>query len=235
MPAPEPHPLLTALLEAAEGRFPPVDGVVTVVPGLGRGLECATAFTGHAVVATGLADAAVQRQRPDGFGGSMAPDFLRWIAGARGWVGSIDNVLVARGTGGVPRLPLLKPGEREDVESTHRVRYAREVRDEVRVFGDERGLVILAAGVAGRLELSIEAEPQGHGRGWGRSLLVDALTVVPAGEPLFAAVAPGNARSLRAFLATGFVPVGSEVLIRPDRDPNHRRSEQSGDPNRPVA
>lgn len=57
----------------------------------------------------------------------------------------------------------------------------------------------------------------GQGRGRGRSLLADALTLVPSGEPVFAAVTPGNARSLRAFLACGFVPLGSEVLLRPAR------------------
>jgi hypothetical protein len=36
-------------------------------------------------------------------------------------------------------------------------------------------------------------------------------------EPVFAAVSPGNARSLRAFLAAGFVPLGSEALIEPGR------------------
>jgi hypothetical protein len=41
------------------------------------------------------------------------------------------------------------------------------------------------------------------------------LRLVPAGEPVFAAVAPGNACSLRAFLAAGFTPVGSEVIIQP--------------------
>ncbi|RIQ11374.1 hypothetical protein DY240_28965 [Jiangella rhizosphaerae] len=46
---------------------------------------------------------------------------------------------------------------------------------------------------------------------------VHALRLVPAGEPVFAAVTPGNARSLRAFLACGFTPVGSEVLLRPAR------------------
>jgi hypothetical protein len=49
-------------------------------------------------------------------------------------------------------------------------------------------------------------------RGTGRGLIGDALRLVPAGEPVFAAVAPGNARSLRAFLAAGFTPLGSEVL-----------------------
>jgi hypothetical protein len=61
------------------------------------------------------------------------------------------------------------------------------------------------------------ALPDGHGRGWGRSLLTDALGLVPAGEPVFAAVSPGNARSLRAFLGVGFVPIGSEVIVRPHR------------------
>lgn len=45
----------------------------------------------------------------------------------------------------------------------------------------------------------------------------DERGLVPAGEPVFAAVAPGNARSLRTFLATGFVPIGSEVILRPAR------------------
>jgi len=78
-------------------------------------------------------------------------------------------------------------------------------------------VVTLAEGLAGRREVSIEAAPDGQGRGWGRSLLVDALGLVPSGEPVFAAVSPGNARSLRAFLALGFTPIGSEVILRPQR------------------
>ncbi|MFG2606588.1 hypothetical protein ACGFT2_23985 [Streptomyces sp. NPDC048514] len=86
------------------------------------------------------------------------------------------------------------------------------------MYGDGRGLVTLGQGLAGRRELGIELAANAHGRGLGRSLLRDALSLVPAGEPVFAAVSPGNARSLRSFLATGFVPVGSEVIIRPGRD-----------------
>jgi len=51
-------------------------------------------------------------------------------------------------------------------------------------------------------------------KGFGRELIDEARRLVPAGEPVFAAVAPGNARSLRAFLASGFVPLGSEVILR---------------------
>ena len=210
MTAPGPHPLLRILLDAADGRFPPVDGGVTVLPGLGRGLSCSVAFTGHAVVATDLPEAAVRAHRPDGFGRSMAPDFLLLLAGPDRTVGEVDVMLVARGTGGSPKLT-----RRQDVEQTHRVRYARQVRTRVQVFGDERGFVTLADGLAGRRELSIELERPGAGL--GRSLLLDALTLAPEAEPLFAAVSPGNARSLRAFLAAGFLPLGSESLIRPEQ------------------
>ena len=40
-----------------------------------------------------------------------------------------------------------------------------------------------------------------------------ARHLVPAGEPLWAQVAPANAASVRAFLAAGFTPVGAEVLL----------------------
>ena len=137
----------------------------------------------------------------------MAPDFLRWLAGPAGFVGVIDVMLVARGTGS-SKLPL-----RTDADDHPRVRYARDIRTGVVVHGDERGLITLAGGLAGRRELSVEAaEPN---RGWGRALIAEALGLVPAGELVFAAVSPGNARSLRTFLGLGFVPIGSEVLIRP--------------------
>lgn len=209
----EPHPLLHYFLDAAEGRFPPVDGRVTVLPALPRGLECSVAFTGHAVVATSLPAEDVRAQEPDGFGQSLAPDFLRHLAGPQGRIDVVDATLATRGTGGAPRLARL-PGDTDHP----RVEHARRLRSDVRAFGDDRGLVTLADGLAGRRELSIELlSPGTCGRGRGRSLLTDALSLVPAGEPVFAAVSPGNARSLRAFLACGFEPVGSEVVLHPER------------------
>ena len=203
------HPLLDYLLAAADGRFPPDDGGVTVLPALPGGLECSVAFTAHAMIATSLPEMAVRARKPDGFGASLAPDLLRWLAGDRGWVGVTDAMLVARGRGD-RTLP-----ERTDAADHPRVVHATELRQDVRVYGDERGIVTLAEGLAGRCELSIAATTPG--RGLGRALLDDALGLVPKGEPVFAAVSPGNARSLRTFLATGFTPIGSEVLIRPDR------------------
>ncbi|MCT2592513.1 hypothetical protein LHJ74_21820 [Streptomyces sp. N2-109] len=229
-PSPRPqHPLLGMLLDAADGRFPAADGGVTVLPAMPDGQECSVAFTGHAVIATARPEAAVCEAPgpPDGLGGSLAPDFLRWLAGPRGRIVHLDVTLVARGTGddSAPRLP-----ERHDLDRHPRVRLAQELRTDVRVHGDERGLITLADGLAGRRELGIElidgsdgsdgsdghGPGQEQGRGHGRALLRDALTLVPSGEPVFAAIAPGNARSLRSFLAAGFTPVGSEVVIIPD-------------------
>lgn len=209
--APDRHPLRELLYEAVEGRFPPVDGAVTVVPELAPRRECSFAFTGHAVIATALPAAEVHARKVDGFGPTVLPDFLRWLAGPTGEVHNTDVTLFARGTGG-DRLPA-----RPDLTDHPRVRFALGFRDDVRVFGDERGVVTLSRGLAGRPELSIEAAPQGQGRGWGRSLLVDAVSLVPDGVPVFAAVSPGNARSLRMFLAQGFVPIGSETVILPAR------------------
>jgi len=207
------HPLLAYFLDAVRGRFPPADGAVTIVPALPGGLECSVAFTGHAVVATALPAADVFGQRPDGFGGSMAADFLRYLAGPTGWIGVIDATLARCGAGGAPRLRALA-----DAGDHPRVQHARALRTGVQVFGDHRGLVTLASGLAGRTELSVELHrPQDGSHGHGRSLVADALSLVPVGEPVFAAVSPGNARSLRAFLAAGFTPIGAEVILRPER------------------
>lgn len=205
-----PHPLLTLLLDAADGRFRTADGGVTVLEPLPNGLECSVAFTGHAVIATALSSSSIKAWGADGFGGSLAPEFLVRMAGRDGEIGVLDATLAGRGIGGTPRLA------RREASDHPRVQHALALRDQVMVFGDERGLVTLSEGLAGRRELSIELDGE-FGVGRGRALLADALTLVPEGEPVFAAVSPGNARSLRAFLAVGFMPIGSEVIVRPRR------------------
>jgi hypothetical protein len=184
---------------------------VLVQPALARGLEAVVGFTGHGVLATALPEALVLARGVDAFGGCFEPSFLSWLAGPSGELGSLDVTLVGRGRGG-GQLPL-----RADLDAHPRVQRALRLRTGVEVYGDERGLVTLATGLAGRRELSVELQSVSQGRGLGRGLLADALGRVPAGEPVFAAVAPGNARSLRAFLALGFTPVGSELILSPRR------------------
>jgi hypothetical protein len=197
------HPLLAVLVDAARGVFPPADGRAVFLPPLGSGLAAVVSLTGRAYLATDREIAGL-----DAFGSALTPGVLRELAGPRGSVGTVDITLAARGVGGGELPP------RTDLDDHPRVRLARALRTGVRVYGDERGLVTLARGLAGRTELSVELHAPGE-RGTGRGLLRDALGLVPAGEVVFAAVAPGNARSLRALLATGFVPLGSEVIIQP--------------------
>jgi len=206
--SPDPHPLLELLLDAARGRFPPVDGGVTVLPPLPRGFEASVGFTAHAVVATALPAQDVLAHGADGYGGAVSPAFLSWLAGG-GTVDTLDLTLVRRAAHVAGRAA---PPRRFDLDDHPRVRHARWQRADVAVHGDERGLVTVSRGLAGRREISIEVFGDG-GRGLGRALLGDALELIPDGEPVFAAVAAGNARSLRAFLALGFVPIGSEVVI----------------------
>ncbi len=217
------HPLGTVLRAAADRRFPPADGLVEVVPPYLVGVEAMVSLTGHAVAATDLPARALYEAGADGFAGATSAAVLAVLAGRDGEVDVLDALLVARGTGWTD-LP-----ERRDLDDHPRVRYARQWRADVHVHGDSRGLVTVGRGVGGLPELSFEVEPGRRGWGVGRSLLTDALGLVPAGEPVLASVAPGNAASLRAVLASGFVPIGSVHLVRP-----HRQVVRAGARPRPA-
>jgi hypothetical protein len=197
----------------ANGVFPPLDGIVEIVPQpTPLDLEAVIEFTAHAVVATSLSEAAVLAEGYDAYGGIASPDFLRWLAGPGGDIGCHDAVLVRRGTGR-SNLPA-----RTDLDDHPRVVASRHRRTEVSVYGDDRGLITVGRGLVNRWEASIELFEETPGsQGAGRALISEAVGHVPEREPVFASVAPGNAASLRAFLACGFVPIGAEVIIHPIR------------------
>jgi RimJ/RimL family protein N-acetyltransferase len=90
-------------------------------------------------------------------------------------------------------------------------------RRDVRVWttSDDRGLVTVGRGVAGRWEVSLEVEPGARCRGLGTALARAARALAPDESPLWAQVAPANTASLRAFLSAGYRPVGAEVLFGP--------------------
>jgi hypothetical protein len=204
-----PHPLLAILDAAADGRFPPADGACETLPPDGA-FRAVVAFTGHAYVLADVDPAELSARGADGLGGASRPHLLQWVAGDDGRIGSLDVVLVATGSPG-PTLP-----RRTDLDGHPRVRRAAGYRTDVRVHADDVGLLVLGRGLAGRQELSVElldltASSHGH----GRRLIRAGLAEVAPGERCWAQVAPGNAASLRAFLACGFVPICSEVLIAP--------------------
>lgn len=149
---------------------------------------------------------AVRAKGVDGYGSALSPEFLLWLAGDGGHVGCQDAVLLSYGTSGrgLPR--------QDHLDDHPRVRHARTLRSRFEVYGDETGFVTIGIGLGGLTELSVELTAD-HGRGYGRLLIRRALELVGPPEVVVAQVTPGNARSLRAFLATGFVPVGSAVAI----------------------
>lgn len=208
---------LGALLRAAAAeRFPPVDGGWHRIAPWRAGVEAVVGFTRHSVlaVADDVPDSALDRLGLDGYGGAHQPWVVQALAGEHGWIDSLDVLLVASGAGGPPALVTR-------VDSVHHPRavLARLLRDDVRVLGRAHepsgGLVTIAAGIGGLTEMSVEIPEPARGAGVGRALITDALSCVPAGEPVLAAVAPGNSASLRAFLGAGFAPVASVQLYRP--------------------
>jgi GNAT superfamily N-acetyltransferase len=181
-----------------------------VLPSPGGPADAIVAFSAHSVLSADIDPDAVHRALPgDDPGAPMSAPFVAWVAETIGAeAGSLDVVLVAD--------PAPSGAALDEVEAAHpRVVRAQSYRDEISTWTDpdRTGLAILGRGLAGRLEVSVEVEPQHRGTGRGRVLAAAARGLVPAGEHLFAQVAPGNVASLRAFLAAGYRPIGAEVLF----------------------
>jgi hypothetical protein len=206
--------LITA---AAAGRFPAADGGWRRVPPWRPGLEAVISFTGHAVLALApdIPDEMLVSLGVDGIGGASDPRVMTALAGPGGWIDCLDMLMAGRGTGqaGVPPRLVNRP----DLVTHPRAQFAARIRDQPRLLGypdpGRSALAILSKGIAGLTELSFELEPGHRGQGGGAALAGDALTAVPAGELVLAAVAPGNAASIRALLTVGLVPLGSVQLF----------------------
>jgi GNAT superfamily N-acetyltransferase len=204
------------LRDAARGRLPEPDGSVDVVPGTPEGARGALAmFTAHLVVAADVDPGDVHlRVAPGDFASWAAPEFFSWF-GTRvgGEPGTFDMVLVAPGERRAPAAALSPAPPDFDHP---RVRRASRYRRDVRVWTDRdrRAVLVVGRGLAGRLEVAFEVDPDWRGHGLGRALATTARTLVPEGEPVFAQVAPANAASLRALLAAGFRPLGAELLFQ---------------------
>jgi GNAT superfamily N-acetyltransferase len=209
------HPLAERLRDAARGVFPPVDGVIEVVPSPGPPADAIVGFTGHFVIAGDLDQRAVAERIPPGdFSLPFSADSLQWLGSELGRSpGTYDALLVTIGdAGGAP--PWLRRAD--DVRHPRLERAAR-YRNIESVWTDDAGsLLMVGRGLCGRWEVGYEVAPDRRGAGLGRRLVAAARGLVPTGEPLWAQVAPGNAASMRSTLAAGFVPVAAEILfVRP--------------------
>lgn len=197
---------------AARGVFPPADGGTTVVPQHSPRDAGVLSFTAHSVVFTDEDPRWVHETLAavecDALAATMNPRFLAAFLERTGRTcETVDAVLVGSPLPGEPPLAL-----KEIEDAGHpRVVYARRRRDDVRAWTVEGGVLVLGRGIAGRLEVSVEVDEDVRHRGLGRSLVTAARHLVT--EPLWAQIAPGNARSMRAFQAAGFRPVGAEALL----------------------
>ncbi|MFD3920047.1 GNAT family N-acetyltransferase [Streptomyces sp. NPDC058595] len=199
---------------AARGKFPPPDGATTVVPQPSHRDAGVIAFTAHSVVFTDEDPQWVRKTLAsldcDELAGTMNPRFLAALLSRTGrTTDTIDLLTVAASLPGEPPLELY-----EIADPDHpRVLRALKRRDDVRVWAADGGVVILGRGVADRWETAIEVDEEVRHRGLGRALATAARHLVPAGEPVWSQQAAGNARSVRAFQAAGFRPVGAEALL----------------------
>ncbi|MDX6363041.1 MAG: hypothetical protein QOC85_2051 [Streptomyces sp.] len=197
---------------AALGAFPPADGTTVVVPQPSSRDAGVLAFTAHSVVFTDEDEGWVRETLAgldcDALAATMNPRFLAAFMERTGRShDTIDLLAVAAPLPGKPPLALT---EIED-PGHHRVARARKHRDEVRVWAADGGVLILGRGVAGRLEVAVEVDEDLRHRGLGRALAAAARHL--ADEPVWSQLSPGNARSLRAFQAAGYRPVGAEALL----------------------
>jgi hypothetical protein len=212
------HPLAELITAAAGGEFPDADGGWRRVPPWRAGLEAIVCFTGHAVLAVrpDVPDRRLAALGADGFGGAHDPRLITALAGPDGWIDSLDMLMASRGTGRAGVAPRLT--DRPDLATHPRAMFAAGIRDHTRLMGypDPRrsALAVVSRGIAGLTEVSFELEPSRRRAGGGAELVRDALSAIPSGQLAVAAVAPGNAASVRALLAAGFVPLGSIQLFR---------------------
>ncbi|MEY2454679.1 MAG: hypothetical protein QOD92_4253 [Acidimicrobiaceae bacterium] len=208
--------MLHILTEAAYGRPPVADGDITVLPALPGPRHCVVAFTAHHVMAAEIDEDTIrQRLDPGDLSQPLSAPFLLFLAG---WLGAspgpIDMLMVA--PPGDHELPLYA---RDDLVDHPRVQRAGRYRRELTVYahrehGEPDGILVIGRGVAGRWEMAYEVAPTARDCGLGRRIARAAGRFVDD-EPLFAQVTPGNVASVRACLAAGYVPIGSEVLFSP--------------------
>ena len=202
------------LRDAALGRPPAPDLETELMPPTAGAVAAVVAFSGHVVIAADLDSDWVATKCPPGdLMAPIRPEFITEVmkrCQCRSFSTTLTFALPA-GADMAVDLPVVPAPDRV----SERIKRSHRVRTDVRVYEAMNGgaLLVVGRGLAGRWEAGFEVDPPLRGQGIGRALAATARTLVPAGEPLFLQVNPGNIASLRAVLGARFRPVASEVLL----------------------
>jgi GNAT superfamily N-acetyltransferase len=209
---PDAPPGLGDILQAVErGDRLPTDPCLLTIEPPSPHTAAVLAFTGLSVIVAAVEPDWVAGQLPaDDLSAPLNPPFLRALEQRLSRrVNNIDIVLTAPPLAGAPPVELTAVA---DVDHP-RVRRAHRYRDEVSVYQADGVVLIVGRGLGGRWEVAVEVDEPARGRGVGRELACAARHLIPDGRPVWAQIAPGNAASVRAFLAAGYRPVGAEALL----------------------
>jgi hypothetical protein len=194
-----------------QGERLPVEPWLSVVPQPSPRAAAVVAFPGRIVIAADVEPAWVSGLLPDvDLCAPLNPPFLGALEHKLDRrVNNIDLVMLASPTAAPPEIALTPV---EDADHP-RVRRARRYRDDVRIWTTDGGVLVLGRGLGGRWETAIEVAETHRNRGLGRRLAAAARHLVPEGRPIWAQIAPGNATSVRVFVAAGYMPIGAEALL----------------------
>ena len=171
-------------------------------------------FPGYVVVAADIDRFWLDSWTSDGdFGAPIGPPFLSALEERlRVEAGNLDAVLLAAPAA---RRPTDRPQAGREQRPTPGWPAPAATAPTSGPGPASHGILVLGRGLAGRWEAAFEVDEAARGHGHGRALATAARHLVPDGRPVWAQCAPGNASSLRALLAAGYTPVGSEILLSP--------------------
>lgn len=211
------HPFVTALRDAALGRFPDDDGRTEVAGALPGPCDAVAFFARHTIVAADIEPDWVRAQAAHQIGSDgedPSTELVSFLTAMRQRLADPPTyasvVTVAHHRAAVLRGELVEVDEPEPGWGSYR----RDVRSfRYRNAGTD-GAIFLGRGPGDRMDVFVRLNNPGRGGGGpSRELLAAALTLIPRGEVLFGSAPIHDTRALRTMLAGGFTPICTEALF----------------------
>jgi len=212
------HPLVTALEEAAHGRFPEPDGAAVVGGPIPGPCDSVAFFADHIVVAADVSESWVQEQF-DRYQSNRSPEdpatglavFLGAFSAKLGNPAISANLLTVSPYRADYLHGTLEPGGEADPGWAA---YHTEVRCHRYVGAANSGVIAIGRGPGQRWDVHLRIdESDRSGGGAAQELLTAAKTIVPDRGLLFGSAPLHDPRLLRIGMSSGFRAVCTEVLF----------------------